>query len=72
MKKKALALVLALCMVIAMLPVSVFAAQPKPAPAPVEGPEIRYQPMSDVQPMSGLQVRPTEIVDGYELIIQQT
>ena len=72
MKKKALALVLALCMALSMLPVTAFAAQPKPAPAPVEGPEIRYQPMSDVQPMSGLQVQPTEIVDGYELIIQQT
>ena len=72
MKKKALAFALVLCMVIAMLPVSVFAAQPQSAPAQAEGPEIRYQLMSDVQPMSGVQVQPTEIVDGYELIIQQT
>ena len=73
MKKKALALALVLCMVIAMLPVSVFAAQPQPAPTEAAaGPEIRYQPMSDAQPMAAVQVQPTETVDGYELIIQQT
>ena len=69
MKKKALALALVLCMVIAMLPVSVFAAQPQPAPTEAAaGPEIRYQPMSDAQPMAAVQVQPTETVDGYELM----
>ena len=75
MKKKALALALALCMVLSMLPVTAFAAQPQPAPAPAEaagGPEIRYQPLSDVQPASDVQVQPQFAVGENELIIQYT